>query len=50
MTKVKYLPLPTDTPLLLERIVLELSTFSAEKKFCLFDIQLLGLEYCRNVW
>ncbi len=31
MTGEKYLPLPTDSPLLLERIVLELSTFSAKK-------------------
>lgn len=32
VTKEKFLPQPTDIPLLLERIVLELSTFSAKKK------------------
>ena len=45
----KLLPQPTDSPLLFERIVLELSTFSA-KKTNLLDQRLLATVFFTWVW
>lgn len=49
MIKENYLPLPIDIPLLFERIVLELSTFSAKGEHILVSWLPMTAQ-CASVW